>query len=109
MTSRWYFFIRRDKNIFYFRSCSGTSTLISILTILELGKPIIIIICLLSTLMYLFLKIALGSGMDPTSENRKEESGDTSRNSIIAKCVMKSLTHPLDYARFLAQVSHNQI
>lgn len=43
--------------------------------------------------------------MDSDNENRKEENGDTTRNNLIAKCVMKSITHPLDYARFLVQVS----
>lgn len=43
--------------------------------------------------------------MDSDNENRREENGDTTRNNLIAKCVMKSITHPLDYARFLVQVS----
>lgn len=44
--------------------------------------------------------------MDSDNENRNEENGDLSRNTLVAKCVMKSITHPLDYARFLVQVSH---
>lgn len=47
--------------------------------------------------------------MDSDNENRKDETGDTTRNNLIAKCVMKSITHPLDYARFLVQVSYNQV
>jgi len=44
--------------------------------------------------------------MDSDTENRREENGDAPRHTLIGKCVMKTLTHPLDYARFLVQVSH---
>lgn len=50
--------------------------------------------------------------MDSDNENRNEETGDLSRNgrnTLVAKCVMKCITHPLDYARFLVQASHYQI
>jgi len=43
--------------------------------------------------------------MDSDTENRREENHDTPRHTLMGKCVMKTLTHPLDYARFLAQVS----
>jgi len=47
--------------------------------------------------------------MDSDTEHRREENSDAPRHTLIGKCVMKTLTHPLDYARFLVQVSHNEI
>lgn len=46
--------------------------------------------------------------MDSTNENNNEKN-DLSKSTLVAKCVMKSITHPLDYARFLVQVSHYQL
>lgn len=43
------------------------------------------------------------------NESIREDNGDTNRNTILAKCVMKTITHPLDYARFLVQVSRNNL
>lgn len=43
------------------------------------------------------------------NEGSGDENGDVNRKAIVAKCVMKSITHPLDYARFLVQVSHNDV
>lgn len=43
--------------------------------------------------------------MDSNDDSRYEENGDSPRNTLMAKCVMKTITHPLDYARFLVQVS----
>jgi len=47
--------------------------------------------------------------MDSDTENRIEENGDAPKHNLIGKCVMKTITHPLDYARFLVQVSYNKI
>jgi len=47
--------------------------------------------------------------MDSNPTNRSEENGDAPRHTLIGKCVMKTLTHPLDYARFLAQVCYDKI
>lgn len=43
--------------------------------------------------------------MDSNDDGRYEENGDSPRNTLMAKCVMRTITHPLDYARFLVQVS----
>lgn len=44
--------------------------------------------------------------MDLRIKNKGEENGDTSKSSFLTKCIMKTITHPLDYARFLVQVSY---
>lgn len=44
--------------------------------------------------------------MDSDTENRREENGDAPRHTLIGKCVMKTISHPLDYARFLVQIGH---
>ncbi|VVC32581.1 Hypothetical protein CINCED_3A014322 [Cinara cedri] len=46
--------------------------------------------------------------MDSINDSRREEHGD-SRNSLIAKCLLRSITHPLDYARFLVQIGHEPL
>lgn len=45
--------------------------------------------------------------MDLDCESEKvEEYGDSSKNNLLTKCIMKTIIHPLDYARFLVQVSN---
>ncbi|XP_026804225.1 mitochondrial carrier homolog 2-like [Rhopalosiphum maidis] len=44
--------------------------------------------------------------MDSDTDNRSEENGDAPKHNLIGKCVMKTITHPLDYARFLVQIGH---
>lgn len=42
--------------------------------------------------------------LDSESERNVEEYGDSSKNNLLSKCIMKVIIHPIDYARFLAQV-----
>lgn len=50
----------------------------------------------------------MNSGNSRTINRREDETVDNSRNTLFTKCIMKTITHPLDYARFLVQVSHEQ-
>lgn len=42
-------------------------------------------------------------------DKKRSEVGESTRNGLVAKCVMKIITHPIDYARFLVQVCYEII
>lgn len=48
----------------------------------------------------------MDSGNSRTTIRREDETADNSRNTLFTKCIMKTITHPLDYARFLVQVNN---
>lgn len=50
----------------------------------------------------------MDSSNSRTISRREDETIDNSRNTLFTKCIMKTITHPLDYARFLVQVSNKQ-